>query len=181
MLRLDLSTCQSYHHLDQPQGADPAPASHHHAASVPAIRRWPHLTHHRRSSTDSTYQPRRWRRDASSSPRAPYCHTSSTNRGPMPEVGGQNTTDYSKMQNVQPAARVVSSSAMVKHVSNSGPTAAHVLAQCVNGGVAHDHEDAVEALSRQCDNTTQAAADSKILLPLTAGSGSSLHSSTCRR
>ena len=43
----------------------------------------------------------------------------------MPEVGGQNTTDFRQNANVQPAARVVSISAMVKHVSNSGPTATH--------------------------------------------------------
>ena len=54
---------------------------------------------------------------------------------------------------------------------------AHVHAQCINGGVAHDHElhpklsthqDAVEAVARQRDCNTQADADSEVLLSLTA-------------
>ena len=69
--------------------------------------------------------------------------------------------------------------ARLQQWSNRNSQRAHVHAQCVNGGVAHDHEvhpkqptdqDAVEAVPRQRDCVTQAAADSEILLPITASS-----------
>ena len=69
--------------------------------------------------------------------------------------------------------------ARLQQWSNRNSQRAYVHAPCVNGGVAQDHElhpkqptdqDAVEAVSRQRDCVTQAAADSEILLPLTASS-----------
>ena len=69
--------------------------------------------------------------------------------------------------------------ARLQQWGNRDSNSACVHAQCTNGGVAHDHElhpklpadqDAVEAVPRHRDCVTQAAADSEILLPLTAGS-----------
>ena len=69
--------------------------------------------------------------------------------------------------------------ARLQQWSNRTSQRAYDHAQCVNGGVAHDHElhpkqptdqDAVEYVTRQRDCVTQAAADSQILLPTTASS-----------
>ena len=72
-------------------------------------------TQHRRSSTDSTYQP----------PAAPV-HDIATPRRQvgeaMPQVGCQHTTDCRQTQNVLLVACAVSISTMVKHVCNNGPT-----------------------------------------------------------
>ena len=65
--------------------------------------------------------------------------------------------------------------ACLQQWSNRNSQRAYVHAQCVNGGVAHDHElhpkqpadqDAVDAVARQRDCVIQAGADSEVLLPL---------------
>ena len=105
-------------------------------------------------------------------------------------VGQHNRLQTSA--NVLPAARAVTNSAVVKHDcnkwSNRNSHCAFVDAQCVNGGVAHDHElhpkqptdqDAVEYVARQrlrhsgCCRLRDPPHNSK--------PGSSLHSGPCRR
>ena len=76
--------------------------------------------------------------------------------------------------------------ARLQQWSNRDSNNAYVHAQCINGGVArdHDHElhpklptdqDAVETTARQRACIIQAAADSEIILPLTATSDQSHH------
>ena len=78
-----------------------------------------------------------------------------------------------------PPAACADSNSRLRQWSNRNSQRAYVHAQCITGGVAHDHEfhpkqptdrGAVESVARQRDCVTQTAADSEILLPLTASS-----------
>ena len=95
-------------------------------------------------------------------------------------VSTQQTTDKRKCAACCTCGQQFSrGEARLQQWSNRNSHCAFVDAQCVNGGVAHDHElhpkqptdqDAVEYVARQCDCVTQAAADSEILLLITASS-----------
>ena len=88
----------------------------------------------------------------------------------MPQVGGQHTADKRKCAACCTCGQQFShGEARLQQWSNRHPQRAYVHAQCVNGSVAHDQElhpkqptdpDAVEAVARQRDCVTHAAADS---------------------
>ena len=126
------------------------------------------------------------RDDDAEMPAAPLVHDLAT---PRRQVGGrcrkwavctQQTTDKRKFAACCMCGQQVShGEARLQQWPNRISQRAYVRAHCVNGGVAHDHElhpkqptdhDAVESVARQRDCVTQTAADSEILLSITASS-----------
>ena len=138
------------------------------------------------------------RDDDAEMPAAPVAHDIATpRRHTGPQVASQHTTDdrQTKLRLLRHLWLAVctwrSTAATVVKPQLSTSQRAYVHARCANGG-AHDHElhpkqptdqDAVEAVARQRDCVTQTAADSEILLSLTAGSDAApqLHLQTMNR